>query len=281
MGFTEILQAQGLVEAPTAEVTKPCSRCRVVKPASEFTKNRHKGDGLCSNCKECERRRKAEQKLKPKVHEKEKRCSKCNEIKPQTDFSKDAICRDGLRSHCKECVRAARIALRERRLINKPQEQRCSKCGIVKRAAEFYNDPDRPTGLRRYCRECGALDRRMRAAMRHLLKTKPHRGADLATWEQVEQVVGEMSHLQGMINVERYDCDERVALIKKDAVARIAPYVLQQATLQVLVDRFVKKIPCEQGRLKRECRYGTVCKARGRVDITLNVPGRKSYLTVG
>ena len=50
------------------EISKICSKCSINKPLTEFFNSNKSKDGKTSNCKECEKKRKAEQYLKNKEY---------------------------------------------------------------------------------------------------------------------------------------------------------------------------------------------------------------------
>jgi hypothetical protein len=93
-------------------------------------------------------------------------CRTCGVIKPIEQFGKHSGCAEGRRYDCNPCRKerrnawaamssAEREADRDaRREAMRREEKVCSKCGVVKAAAEFYARGDRPGGLVSKCREC-------------------------------------------------------------------------------------------------------------------------------
>ncbi len=73
---------------------KRCSRCKLEKVESGFTKETSRTDGLRLWCKECSR------KGKDSI----KRCSMCRETKHNVYFSRDRSRKSGFNSRCKECL---------------------------------------------------------------------------------------------------------------------------------------------------------------------------------
>lgn len=83
---------------------KTCSRCRQIKPLSEFYACRSRADGLhhtCRTCAKVSRKRKSYP-----VTVLEKKCSKCGEVKPRSEFWRNPARPDGLKVYCIPCTRA-------------------------------------------------------------------------------------------------------------------------------------------------------------------------------
>lgn len=99
-----------------------CSKCKKLKPPSEFYKDNRAKKGLQSQCKSCvlasQFARKREKALK--TH---KRCPDCKITKPIVEFNKNAARIDGLCSYCKLCEKERKARrdpekVRERTNIN-------------------------------------------------------------------------------------------------------------------------------------------------------------------
>ena len=90
---------------------KECSKCKVLKPRSEFHKNRSSKDGLQGECKTCQKAAGLEyQKRNREANAGReidlagtKECSMCKVLKQRADFHKNRGRKDGLRGECKEC----------------------------------------------------------------------------------------------------------------------------------------------------------------------------------
>jgi 5-methylcytosine-specific restriction endonuclease McrA len=94
-----------------ALVMKQCSKCKEIKPKSEFNKDSKSKDGLRPYCKVCVAvyNRERAERLKLKNADRTefpetKRCPTCGETKAGSEFSRNnSSSADGLRSRCKSC----------------------------------------------------------------------------------------------------------------------------------------------------------------------------------
>lgn len=91
---------------------KRCSKCRDVKPADQFNRNRATSDGYCSLCRECEHKARVEREHhcvekhtagELVIEEQERICSCCKKQLPAVQFSINRRKRSGMKSTCKEC----------------------------------------------------------------------------------------------------------------------------------------------------------------------------------
>lgn len=82
---------------------KSCSRCKLTKPADEFSPNRQDKSGLASRCKSCHREHASSLRydVDPTLHE--KCCAKCKSVKPVDQFSRNVRNKSGLQSACRFC----------------------------------------------------------------------------------------------------------------------------------------------------------------------------------
>lgn len=136
---------------------KRCSRCKKIKPADQFRRDRSNKDGLTGWCKSCwkEFRAALDYDVDPSVRE--KRCSKCKEIKPVDQFSPYRKSRDGLGSWCKPCANEhARESAHQLNYDVDPtiREKRCGKCKEIKSVDQFDRNRRRKDGLQTRCRAC-------------------------------------------------------------------------------------------------------------------------------
>jgi hypothetical protein len=142
---------------PDMTGVKVCARCKEEKPRTEFSRDATMNDGLNRICKVCTLE-------KSKKYRAPKRtCPKCGEAKYLNRFSDEDGNEGGQASWCKECKREAVKQQREadkqraRRPVN---EKRCSRCGQVKPAAEFWKKKGTSDGLRAMCKACLAKARK-------------------------------------------------------------------------------------------------------------------------
>ena len=98
---------------------KKCSKCKIVKPITEFHKNARSKDGYKSACKKCrtkenkkwwknnkekEKEYRKKRKNEEKIEVDNKVCARCGKIKNIDEFYKDDASKDNRRVSCKECV---------------------------------------------------------------------------------------------------------------------------------------------------------------------------------
>lgn len=131
---------------------KKCSKCDIIKPASDFSKDRSRKSGLQPQCKKC----RSIAKPKEILPEDKKRCGKCKEIKDICEFGKSNIRKDGLRSYCKKC----------RKLEFDPEKDK-------KRKREWYLDNRKLTIDRSRIRQIEKRDER-NEYLKDYYKKNPH-----------------------------------------------------------------------------------------------------------
>jgi len=156
-------------------VEKFCKDCGELRPASEFTRDRARKDGLSFYCKTHARRRllasKDARKGSPKsrhprdtaVPEGQKWCPDCGTVKPLDDFVRNAGMPSGREPYCKPChnirgkaskdkVGGSRTYHLKRRYGITAQdadamlERQDGLCGICRRAPAGHVDHDHETG---------------------------------------------------------------------------------------------------------------------------------------
>lgn len=185
--------------------TKICTKCKVEKPKTEFSKHPKTRDGLTSWCKLCTNGAAKKTRRANKLKNANgvdvtgtKFCVKCKEEKPKVEFYKHPSSRDGLRSWCKSCERAAD---KETRRANKLKHVRgvdtagtkvCSQCREEKKRTEFSVTLDSHDGLRAYCKECESYYRHARTERdRYVNKTARTRREDIRAAEKYCPACGE------------------------------------------------------------------------------------------
>lgn len=134
---------------------KECLLCKIIKPSTEFVKNKGSKSGLTIWCKQCIKIKREETKVKNKNKEPKiiiipdnKTCSLCNNEKPSTEFIKNNRSKDGLNCKCKECSKKTRK-------INKiPETKNCSSCSKILPNNYFQKDITASCGLSSKCRKC-------------------------------------------------------------------------------------------------------------------------------
>ena len=85
-----------------------------------------------------------------------KRCTICRQLKPLTAFYTRSGPADTrvARARCRDCELREQKASSNARHIVTPQQKKCSRCGVVKAAAEFYRRQAAPDGLFAECKAC-------------------------------------------------------------------------------------------------------------------------------
>ena len=86
-----------------------------------------------------------------------KKCSKCGKVKILDEFSKKSSSKDGKDSRCKSCRKeyyAQQKTILQRDGYKVITEKKCSVCGEVKPADEFYKDARSKDGKRSQCKSC-------------------------------------------------------------------------------------------------------------------------------
>lgn len=139
MASANSTKVQGLLFDPTP-TEKACSKCKKIKPLSDFYKNPRMKLGVTSACKECTREETRitaanQQDKADKVTGKS--CRDCKVFKPLDDFHRSRTCKFGRESVCSACQNA-KTAERHAKLKNDPEYRQKMK---VK---------DRTQGLQRY-----------------------------------------------------------------------------------------------------------------------------------
>lgn len=133
------------------EVLKLCSKCKQLKPISDF--RRHNSghaskDGRQQPCRECRGVALQSTSSDPL----KKYCIYCNQLKPLDDFRKASgskANKDGYRQPCKEC-----LGVKVRVNSDDPNFKYCNKCSSFKSVSEFHLNRCAPDGLCSRCKQC-------------------------------------------------------------------------------------------------------------------------------
>ena len=136
---------------------KCCSRCKEIKPADQFNRDRKNKDGLQAWCKPCwtEHRASVDHDVDPTVRE--KLCSRCKEVKPVGRFSSYRTAKDGLCSWCKDCVNEhgrERSGKLNYDVDPTLREKHCSRCKEIKPVDQFDRQRRSRDGLQHRCKSC-------------------------------------------------------------------------------------------------------------------------------
>ena len=101
--YRERLKDRESVDTPSE---RKCSTCQIVKPASEFNKNKSDTLGLsrvCRACKKAEHVARYESRLQCYSPVARKVCKGCGVEKPASMFRRQTAAKDGLTTYCAEC----------------------------------------------------------------------------------------------------------------------------------------------------------------------------------
>ena len=99
-GVVESIQKKEITE-------KQCTRCKEMRPISDFHKFRFGKHGFHCWCKKCNRSEVMRRACSIKLTE--KRCCRCKMVKPADEFQNSKTAIDGLQSHCRGCGRFIKI----------------------------------------------------------------------------------------------------------------------------------------------------------------------------
>lgn len=147
----------------TSTVTqKICSKCKVTKERSDFTKNPRLKSGLSSQCRVCQ----SLSRVDPSKAVETQTCSRCHTNKPSFQFGRCQRRPNGLRTECKECMKTMNaearktphfLAYMEKLKQSEkaiPPTKRCTRCGIERPSARFYPNHLVKDGLTGSCKDC-------------------------------------------------------------------------------------------------------------------------------
>jgi hypothetical protein len=137
---------------------KTCSKCSVRKEIRDFRRSPGTKDGTCTQCRSCGSIYDKARPAKKRV-DTPRRCNICLKLKPARAFSANSHSLDGLCHHCKDCHNKFQNE-RNARLRDLPLElperqmKVCTKCGKVRKTADFSKDSQSRDGLNSLCRPC-------------------------------------------------------------------------------------------------------------------------------
>ena len=138
---------------------KICPRCMIEKSNSDFARSRNRKDGLFFICRECEKKRKNVEGIKPQILS--KCCCICKIEKPVKEFFKNKWQLDGFHSGCKTCLKVIReekkIKIHENAFVS--ETKICYTCKETKSSHEFKRNRDVLDGLWFECKICAKARR--------------------------------------------------------------------------------------------------------------------------
>lgn len=133
-----------------------CSVCRDFRHPSAFRRDSKKPKGLRSSCKDCDKEKRKRSVLGKRVFPpaSEKYCPSCDTVKPGTEFNADRGSPSGLQSRCRDCASKKSRSLSSREVIDVPESQVCTECGVEKPASGFHRNIYLISGISAKCKQC-------------------------------------------------------------------------------------------------------------------------------
>lgn len=209
---------------------KRCTKCKVVKPVTEFYRRRSSPYNIYSHCIACTGERgksyqhtaEGQAVIQARIERyrangtaQERRCAKCRVVKPADAFTKNSRNPDGLNTYCKECV-AARLETPEaqdkrransRRLRALKAEQGiCSNCSapalpgqrLCQKHADYFRELDkRRRNIEGTCQRCSQpVMQPTKYCRNHYVRTVCGKHPGLAVrWKQVLEILERQNYV--------------------------------------------------------------------------------------
>ena len=140
---------------------KICCTCKIIKPFSDFHKDRGRKTGRADTCKSCLERRKTlniEKIAQQNASTLQKTCYRCNTTKHISQFGVRYETADGRSRYCKSCrcVGSQKGSLPPSEIVDNSDGTRiCNKCHIAKPLlTAFRNSSSSKFGKEGQCRDC-------------------------------------------------------------------------------------------------------------------------------
>ena len=142
--------------ADQLSVPKACTECRIIKPLTDFHRNRKLSDGHENQCKLCRaerdsQRRASKRSVQPSAEWKP--CSVCKQSKPAKQFHSNPLGTDGLHSQCKDCKKSADAKRRAKGQQTVAQDQVSIDTPDMQQAAQGSNNSNDQVGNVTCCAE--------------------------------------------------------------------------------------------------------------------------------
>jgi hypothetical protein len=161
-----------------ANPTKQCSMCKEIKELSNFYSDKYSEDGLCYQCKPCQRltRIKSQEKKRsyelalksgkeedmivwkekycPVIDYSSKECTKCKINKDRNEFFSNSRNKNGLSSWCKKCIKENNDLYISLPFDPPPEIKKCTGCHVNKSIENFVKDRHKKDGYSTRCNEC-------------------------------------------------------------------------------------------------------------------------------
>lgn len=135
------------------EGNKTCSDCGNEKAKKEFSRDKHRKDGLQARCKECATKiRNKNKEESEKIQISKKTCKICDSEKEIEEFNKSKSGKFGYANECKTCRKDKRSKNNFKSI--KIGQKKCAACKIKKDKSEFSNDKQNHDGLNNSCKKC-------------------------------------------------------------------------------------------------------------------------------
>ena len=141
--------------------TKRCSKCKVVKPLSEFYKNRKNNSGVHCWCKDCKMDYQKEYSKRPEVKARAKEYELLPKVKARrAKYSLRPDVKERRKKYSKENRRVYGIMPKQKQQMILDQDGKCDICGNELDMGKYTHiDHDHKTGIVRgvLCRNCNLL----------------------------------------------------------------------------------------------------------------------------
>jgi len=141
------------------EEEKTCTKCKEVKPFSEFHKRSAHPTGRAAHCKRCVSLKGGHTPMKKSfvdVDNEKRECTQCRTILPFSSFSRNRRDKYGRHSICKSCILSKKVYAKDKD-IKVDLENELKECESCKKMLSFncFNKDSRcPAGLKLSCNEC-------------------------------------------------------------------------------------------------------------------------------
>jgi len=177
---------------------KICTKCKIIKPKSEFFKRSQSKTKLLCECKDCWHLHKSTMK---KIIPQNKTCSKCKNTKTINEFSKCSASKDMHGSACKQC-----LSQKVHYII--PIEKICNKCKETKIISQFPINHKSIDKHSQTCRKCSRQIYNKIYTKKHAKKLKQNREEYVKkNKDKIKMYLNKNKHKQREYNRNKYKTD--------------------------------------------------------------------------
>ena len=142
-------------EHPPTQEPQICKKCHKLLPARWFAEHAHNRSGRDGHCLACRAKQTRAYHVRiERQPPEQKQCQQCRQTKAAESFYRHGASADGLQPYCKECFKAQSNSRKQARIHVEVPTKRCSRCKVVKPAAEFCPKRQLVDGLHDHCKVC-------------------------------------------------------------------------------------------------------------------------------